>query len=258
MWRKARASKSAPQFAVGAHKHVGGERRGDPLGVVVGRQHDGRRRPQRHAHHHQSVAPELTGPARQEGAGVGLRQVAYGGAREESRSPQPGLAVGQLQRLSIVGADRADLKLRIGGRHLSGKLDEVVAGDVDGFVGRGPLQGVEQQPRLLTGTRAKLQQGDVGTDSRGDLAGLVRQDFQLGARRIVFRQLADAVEKLRAGLIIEKARRYGLARRRQPRQDRVQEALLNGGEVVQAETRGRLAGRLDDIIHFRPAQATRV
>ena len=100
--------------------------------------------------------------------------------------------------LGVVGNDRLDRQCRIVGAQPACGAGQVLARNIDRQVAPGRVQRVQQQAHLGQRTSAKLDDLRAGPDLRRDLAGAIAQDAQLGARRIVLGQFANAVEQRRA------------------------------------------------------------
>src|SRR5450759_3855667 len=77
----------------------------------------------------------------------------------------------------------------------------------------------------------------------GYIAGVVAQNAHLAARRVIFRQLGDALEQLRAGAVVEIFRRHPLRRRAQARENivlkgrRVRTLRLRAGRTCKSDHR---------------------
>ena len=86
-----------------------------------------------------------------------------------------------------------------------------VAGNVDGHIGLDRRRGAKQDARLAARTGAEFDQGAIERKQRGDRRRMLTQQRDLAARRIIFRQLRDALEQSGAGEIVEIFRRQPLS-----------------------------------------------
>ena len=89
-----------------------------------------------------------------------------------------------------------------------GGFGQVLARDVHRHEAHRPLQRREQQAHLAAGAGAELDDLRVRADALGQLRRMAVQQGQLGARRVVLGQLADAPEEPRTGLVVEPLGRH--------------------------------------------------
>ena len=141
---------------------------------------------------------------------------------EPGKKPTRGsaaIAAGRLERLREIrrppdstarcGKSRAQLR-RV--------LLQEVAGNVDRHIGLDGRRRAEQDARLAARAAAELDQRAVRREQRGDRRRMVAQQRELAARRIIFRQIGDALEQRGAGRVVEIFRRKALRLRAQARQ----------------------------------------
>ncbi len=204
----------AAELAVDADQHVEIEARGDAGRIIVG--------VVKHAlvlfeigadDHLRALAQDIAGAA-QEGAGLMRLEIADGRARKEA----------DLRHARDLRRQR-EWRGEVGGNGIDGKIGEIpaqavglrieeFAGYIDGDVGRERAL-LQQQADLGGCARAEFDQRRAVGDDRGDLGAAIAQDAELGPGRIIFRQLGDGLEQLRAGRIVEIFRRQALGMLRQ-------------------------------------------
>ena len=83
-----------------------------------------------------------------------------------------------------------------------------IAGDIDGQVVQAALPaqgGIQQQARLDRAAAAELDNRDLVAGGGDDLVGIALEDGALGAGQVVFGQVADPLEQLRADPVVKKA-----------------------------------------------------
>ena len=137
----------------------------------------------------------------------------------------------QLQRLKIIGAYRENFERRHGAAQFSGRIREPLPGNVHGNIRNGILEMFEQHPRLHSRARSKADQLCVRADRFGHLGSMTTQDLRLGASDIIFRELGDFLEQLRAALVVKKFARERTRRTREAFQDFSEEILTDRLEV---------------------------
>lgn len=76
-------------------------------------------------------------------------------------------------------------------------------GDVDGDVPGGGGQVVEEQAGFEAAAAAVFDQQAVGAEKADDGVEVVAEDRELGARGVVFVELADLFEEVGAALVVE-------------------------------------------------------
>ncbi len=143
-------------------------------------------------------------------------EVAQGRAGEEAHARVS--LIRQPQGLCEIGHDGMDRQVGIiAGQSARGLLEEARR-DVDRHIGRETGQTVEQQPRLDARAAAEFDQlrplGHMG----GQTVRARGQDRGLGAGRVIFRQLRDALEERAALGIVEPFRLHTLRALRQAAQ----------------------------------------
>jgi len=199
------------ELAIDDLENVAIEFRGDARAIVVRCFEHGRLLDEIGAEQEMLARPQSSGDLRQKFVGPFRREVADRAAEEND---QPPLAVRQRVEVPFVVGDHCvDLEPRIAGQqalcagtqHGLAHVERVVAWrDAERFCG------IEQQSRLARGSAAELDEVS-GANEPDDLGRRAAQQPLLGARQIVLRELADAIEQQRAGLIVEMLRRKPLA-----------------------------------------------
>jgi len=108
----------------------------------------------------------------------------------------------EIEAVGEIGDDSREREVRKFGRHPRERPRQRVARDVDGDVAR---RGQERQPafRLAAVAGAKVDELAAAAHQRGDLVAVLREDRSLGARRVVFGQLADCAEKRAADAVVK-------------------------------------------------------
>ena len=158
-------------------------------------------------------------PARKSIASSGAKLPIVEPGKKPSRLPSPRAGKrGRSNGRVIVGADRDDGERREIARPARRRLAQRLARDVDRDIGGRRLERVAAAVRTLRlAPLPNSTSWHARPDKRGDLAGVLLEDRHLGARRIVFRQLADLLEQRRAARVVEKVARDRLcALRRGP------------------------------------------
>ena len=195
------------ELAVHDHERVPVERRGDPGGVVVGGEQPRLVLDQVRSEQEPVAGGEGVGDRRQEGPTLVRVEVADRRAQEgEQGAPAGGDPVQVAAEVADHGVD-GDARVPLGDRGGRGSQD--LLADVDGRERAqrpGRPQGVEQQTGLVGGARSELDEG-AGSGEVGDLVGAGGEDRPLGLGRVVLVQPGDAVEQMRADLVVEPDRR---------------------------------------------------
>ena len=235
------------QFRVRTRQQVEVEGRRHALRVVVGRMQqcglldkvDTQQQP---------AAAQQPRRLLQEGQRLVGVEVAQRRAGEEAHAAPGAFELGrQREGPGVVGHDGLHREARVIGTQGIGGGLEVLARDVDGQIALRRLQRIEQQPHLDQRARAELHDLGPRADLRGDLAGTLREDAQLGARGVVLGQLADAVEELRAAHVVEVLGRDAA----RPLGQRAREVVAEGAVGVGAAFALCGAGRVGRGCHRR-------
>jgi hypothetical protein len=180
----------------------------------------------RHAGHQRDRFRRLEVPDRRAG------EVDGAAARSAARPRQP-------HRGGEVRAEREHLERGVVDAQRERSLVQVLARDVDRHVRRGPLEAVEQQPRLRAAAAAVFDEQGACADARCHLARVRTQDRELGARRVVLGEGADLLEQLRALRVVEVLARQRLRPAAEARERVLEEALALGVDVGAAPAQKR-------------------
>ena len=130
------------------------------------------------------------------------------------------------ERLGVVGRQRRHVQTRISLANLPCGARQVFTRDVDGHVLRGIVERIQEERRLGAGATSQLHHAASVAHTLRHLARVALQDPDLGASRVVLRELADSVEQERPNFVIEELGRQCFSRGRQPAKDLRQERLL--------------------------------
>ena len=204
------------EFAIDARQEIEIEFCRHAFGIVVGRTQDIRVFDQVDADHQHRAGPKNgAGMAQKFGRLIWL-EIADGRAREEPHPRPHGDRRRNLEALREVGDHRMHGKVRKIAPQLRRVLLQKIAGNIDRHIGLHRRRGAEQDACFPARTRAEFDQGAVLRKQRRDRRRIAAQQLKLAARRIIFRQLRDALEQSGAGQIVKIFRRQPLRLRRQP------------------------------------------
>ena len=178
-----------------------------PGGVVVGAIENFRLLDQVDAdHEHRTGAEHCPGMA-QEFRRLMRLEIADRRSRKEADARQRRDRRRKVERLREIRDQRMHRKVRKIAAQLRGVLLQEFAGNIDRDIGLDIRRGAEQDARLAARPAAEFDQRTAGRKQRGDGRRMVVQKAKLAARRIIFRQMGDAVEQGGAGGIIKIFRR---------------------------------------------------
>jgi serine/threonine protein kinase len=145
-----------------------------------------------------------------------------------------------------------------------GRLLQMVVRDVDRDVAVERRSGIEEDPDLVAGSAAKLDQRAAAAEQQGDLLGMLRQKAELGACRIVFRLSADLLEQPGALLVVEIFGGNAFLSGVQPVQNRIAKRLERRGIDLKSvgirrgrEARGRSSSLETHEVSFRSSNDDR-
>jgi hypothetical protein len=161
------------------------------------------------------------------------REVAARAAQERDHARAVGIGRRDLRQVALEVADDAvDVERRVLVGERGGAVAHGLLGDVERHVAperAGALHRVEQHARL--GRRARPELDQLGhARAAHDRVGVVPQDRALGPGRVVLREVADAVEQLRAAGVVEVLGRQLLERTGQAVEDVVGQRRGLGGD----------------------------
>ena len=148
-----------------------------------------------------TASPSVRLPMVEPGKKPSRGRAAMSGAKLNGREKSP--CTGSTAQ---TGKARLDARLRIAQRRTA---------DVDRHVGVEIAHVGEQQLGLGAGAGAELDEHGTGCGECRHVGGVRAQDRRLGARRIVLRQLGDALEQLAPRRVVEEAARNIFVTRRQ-------------------------------------------
>ena len=111
------------------------------------------------------------------------------------------------------------------------------ARDVDRNIGCRLLERLKQDPDLLAGAAAKLDDPAMRPHLSRDITRILFKDRNLGAGRIVFGQTADFLEQRRAARVIKELARNPLLGAREARQHRIPKAFFAGCQIMEGKAR---------------------
>src|SRR5579883_2370165 len=224
------------ELAVDALQQVAVERGGDAGAVVVGGLNEVRILFQIDADYHVAAGAEQPAAIDEKGLGFLGLEIADRRAREEAE-PLAGRAGerGQPERARIVGADGGDQQRGEVLGKARRRVAQMLARNVDGNIGGGPLQRFEQDARLAAGAAAELDEAAFPSRPRRDGRRVLLKDRDLGAGRVIFRKPADLLEQGRAPRVVEELAGDRLAGLGQAGEDGVAKTLLLVTEIVKAQ-----------------------
>ena len=228
-----------PELAVEHGERIGHEGRGHPVGVVVGRDQPVGALDQVGAEQQPVAGLEGVGQRAQEGATLLDIEVADRAAQEGHQASVAGWKVAQVQgEVADHGLDR---DVGVAGAEQVGGVAQRGLRDVDRHEPAQPpgrVERVEQQPGLVAGAAAELDEGG-GVTGRGDVGGVLGEDRPLSLGRVVLLEPSDLVEQPRPLVVVEPFRGQPQRLPTEPPSDVVDEAA---GRPVGVEEYGDLGG----------------
>ena len=144
-------------------------------------------------------------------------EIADGRAGEEADARQAREMRRYREFLREILDQRMHQKVRQVAAQLRQILLQKVARNIDRNIGLDGRRGAEQDTRLAARPAAEFDQRAAGRKHRGDGRRVILQDADFAARRIIFRQLRDALEQRGALQIVKIFRRQTFSASRSAR-----------------------------------------
>ena len=215
--REAGKIEVAVKFAIDANQQIEIEGGGDALRIVIGGNENPLALLQIDAEQEGAAGPEQPRGLGKEAPRLRMGEIADGRAGEEAEPRLASRLRRQRARGGEVGDQWQDGETWMPPRQPPGRLFQALGGDVDRNIGGDVAERAQQQARLAARARAELDQDAALSGERGNFLAMRFEQRGLDPRRVIFFELGDLLEQLRAARIVEEAAGDAAGTPREPR-----------------------------------------